>query len=398
MFVTLYLQTGGVERSLLSVLSNLDYEKYDVDLCLFDHSGVLFDSIPSQVNVLPPLFEHYSTPLSKSVRPLLKSRRLKVLAAKILAACVSKFTKGVGTGPRWAIYRWALPKLPKHYDVAISYLDFFCNYYVTEKVDADKKIVYNHMNYTDGQKSGWPCPKLERRAFSISDYIISVADSARESLVSFFPEIKNKIQVIHNTVSKAAIETLAKEQKPMEYDNQKFKVLTVARLVEEKGVLLALEACKILKNQGLDFKWYFIGKGGLQAELESKVKELNLQNYFIVLGEKQNPYPYMALCDAYVQPSKTEAHCVAVEEAMVLKRPIVVTNIPSFQDQVTNGKTGLLVKIDPQGIADGIKQLYESKELRRELSNQLENAEERNAQELSKVYQLLDGNITYSTL
>lgn len=397
LFVTLYLQTGGVEKSLLSVLSTLDYDKYEVDLCLFDHSGVLFEYIPPQVNVLPPLFEHFSTPLLQSIRYLLKDRKFNILITKLLVAIVAKLSKGVGTGSRWAIYRRVLPKLQKHYDVAISYLDFFCNYYVAEKVSADRKIVYNHMDYSDGQKSGWPCPELERKSFSVSDYIVSVAESAKQSLIAFFPEIKNKIRVIHNTVSKETIENLAEQSVPEEYKVKDFNILTVARLVEEKGVFLALEACKLLVDFGMDFKWYFIGKGQLKGELEMKAKNMGLQDNFILLGEKANPYPYMANCDLYIQPSKTEAHCVAVEEAIALRRPMITTDIPSFQNQIMNGKTGIMVKADPAGIAEGIKRLFESPELRMDLMAQLENETERNKQELSKLYQLIEGNIAYST-
>ncbi|MGV3488739.1 MAG: glycosyltransferase [Tuberibacillus sp.] len=390
LFVALYMHTGGVEKSLLSVLSSLDYHKYDVDLCLFDHSGVLFDFIPREVNVLPPLFEHYSTPFSKAVPLLLRKGKFKLLSAKLLAALIGKLTKGVGTGARWSAYRWALPKLQKHYDVAISYLDFFCNYYVTEKVHADKKIVYNHMNYADGQKSGWPCPKLESKSFSASNYIVSVAESSRNSLISFFPEIKNKIHVIHNTVSKEAVEKLVNDDEPIEFKASDFNILTVARLVEEKGVLLALEACKILIDEGLDIKWYLIGKGPLQEHLKAQIHAWGLNKSFILLGEKANPYPYMAKCDVYCQPSKTEAHCVAVEEAMVLHRPIVVTDIPAFQEQVKNGVTGIRAGADPVGLASAIKQLFNSYELRQVFSRQLAQSVNRNEQEILKLLELIE--------
>src|SRR5699024_4127129 len=99
---------------------------------------------------------------------------------------------------------------------------------------------------------------------------------------------------------------------PTEYINRdaKFKILTVARLVEEKGVFLALKACKMLVDQGYDVRWFLIGNGSLRRELDIQSKGLGLDDHFILLGEKSNPYPYMAYCEVYVQPSKTEAHCV----------------------------------------------------------------------------------------
>lgn len=388
LFVTLYLHTGGVEKSLLALLSSLDYDKYDVDLLLFDHHGVLLNSVPPQVNMLPPLFETYSVPLSKAAPTLMKARRYRLLTAKLLAAMLARFSKGVGTGSRWAVYRYTLDHLKDHYDVAISYLDFFCNYYVAEKVNAEKKIVYNHMDYASG--NGWPCPKLERRSFSKSDYIVSVAESARKSLASFFPEYADKMRVIHNSVSTESIRALAIGA-PIEYikSEAKFRILTVARLVEEKGVLLALEACKMLVDQGYDVNWFLVGDGPLRKELEAQLTALDMGEHFILLGEKENPYPYMAYCDVYVQPSKTEAHCVAVEEAMALARPIVVTDIPSFRDQIMNEKTGMIGSTDAEGISEGVKELLDSRQLREKLTHHLLGAGERNKEELGKFYQLI---------
>ncbi|WML45823.1 glycosyltransferase [Neobacillus sp. PS3-40] len=393
LFVTQYLHTGGIEKSLLTLLSDLDYKKYDVDLLLFDHSGVLFKSIPPQVNILPPLFETFSTPLLQAAPELIKMGKFPILMGKILAALLSKLSRGVGTGIRWGVYRNILHKPNKHYDIAISYIDFFCNYYVVEKVSANRKIVYNHMDYAYSQKNGWPCIRLEKKAFSECDYIITVAESSKKSLESFFPEYSNKMEVIHNRVAPNTVRAMANEvieMKDTEY-TKKLKIVTVARLVEEKGVFFALEACKLLIEQGLDICWFLIGSGPMYKELKKKSTELGMEKNFILLGEKENPYPYMQFSDIYVQPSKTEAHCVAVEEAIALRCPIVVTDIPSFKHQIENEKTGLIVNLSAQGIADGIKRIIFSNDLKEKLKNNLINLDQRNEEHLMKFYKLIEG-------
>jgi glycosyltransferase involved in cell wall biosynthesis len=390
LFVTQYLQTGGIEKSLLTLLADIDYEKYDVDLLLFDYSGVLFKYVPSDVNILPPLFETFSTPISQAVPELIKKKKFRILAGKILAAALSRVSPGIGTGMRWRVYRTILPNQTKHYDVAISYIDFFCNYYVTEKVIAEKKIVYNHMDYTYSQKSGWPCPKLDRQSFSRSDAIVTVAESSKESLASHFPEFTNKMMVIHNRVSSQTVQAMANETIDFKYfRNRSFNIVTVARLVDEKGVLFALEACKILVEQGYDINWIIIGDGPLFNELKVKSKEWEIESNFILLGEKDNPYPYIKACDVYVQPSKTEAHCVAVEEAIALARPILATDIPAFQNQILDGETGVLTNGTPQGIAEGISRYLNSRELREIISNNLRNIKERNKGELEKFIRII---------
>ncbi len=300
-----------------------------------------------------------------------------MLTGKVLAALLAKISSGVGTGVRWSVYRHCLDNQKKHYDVAISYLDFFCNYYVSEKVRADKKIVYNHMDYEYGQIGGWPCPKLERKSFSNSDFIVSVAESSKQSLVSYFPEFAHKIRVIHNTVSPETIKALSKENLTDTFyiPFAKYHILTVARLVEEKGVYLALYACKHLIDQGYDICWSIIGGGPLLEDLKSRAVELGLKKRFILLGEKANPYPFMKSCDVYVQPSRTEAHSVAVEEAMALALPIVVTDIPSFKNQIEHGKSGMITSTNPESISEGISQCLDSKKLRESLSNYLKYSE-----------------------
>lgn len=390
LFVTQYLHTGGIEKSLLTLLSEIDYRKYEVDLMLFDYSGALFKMIPPQVNVLPPIFEAFSTPLLNAVPELMKKGHYRILIGKLFAALLAKFSPGIGTGLRWSIYRHILQKPTEHYDVAISYIDFFCNYYVTEKVSADKKIVYNHMDYTYSQGQGWPCPRLEKMAFSQCDYIVSVAEPARQSLVQFFPEYSNKIVVIQNRVSSETVRTMAKEKNVLDELNGPYKIGTVARLVEEKGVFFALESCKILLESGLDIIWYIVGNGPLKDALERKAKDLGIEEHFKLLGEKDNPYPYMQAFDVYVQPSKTEAHCVAVEEAMALCCPIVVTNIPAFQHQIENERTGLVVDTTPRDIAEGIQRILKSSKTRNYLISNLANLHERNKEELDKFYQLVN--------
>jgi glycosyltransferase involved in cell wall biosynthesis len=391
LFVTQYLHTGGIEKSLLTLLSDLDYDKYDVDILLFDHSGVLFKMIPPKVNILPPLFETFSTPLSQAALELIKTGRYRLLFGKILAASLSRLSSGVGTGVRWGVYRNILPKQDKHYDVAISYIDFFCNYYVNEKVSANKKIVYNHMDYAYSQKNGWPCPKLERKSFSGCDYIVTVAESSKKSLESYFPEFSNKMQVIHNRVSPRTIRVMANDPNVLKNIEQikNIKIVTVARLVDEKGVFFALEACKILIDQGYDISWFLIGNGPLFNELKKASIELGIENNFILLGEKENPYPYMGSCDIYVQPSKTEAHCVAVEEAIALGCPIVATDIPAFRNQIQNGETGVIANASPTGISEEIKKLLDSIQFRKNLSENLRNLKGRNQEELEKFNRLI---------
>jgi glycosyltransferase involved in cell wall biosynthesis len=278
LFVTLYLHTGGVEKSLISLLSAMDYTKYEVDLLLFDHSGVLFSSVPQKVNILPPLFETYSTPLKLAIPQLVKKGKGRLLLGKCLAPVAAAFSRGVGTGARWAVYRYILSPMEKKYDVAISYLDFFSNYYVAEKVKANRKILYNHMDYSSDV--GWQTPRLDRKTFEKSDYVVTVAETSKRSLVEAFPQISTKVRVIHNSVSPSLIKTLAGQFNPFP-PFRGINIVTVARLVKEKGIYLALEACKHLVDQRHSIRWTVVGGGRLYEELRIQIEKLGLEEAFV---------------------------------------------------------------------------------------------------------------------
>ena len=388
LFMTQYLQTGGVERSLLSLLHELDYEMYEVDLLLFDYSGVLFSQIPREVNLLPPLYETFSMPLKKAVPQLIRGKQYSLLAAKLFSALAGRMSRGVGTAARWSVYRYTLHATEKMYDTAVSYLDFFCNYYVIEKVKAKRKIVYNHMDYHYSLGQGWPAPDLDGKVFAKSDSIVCVSESAGDSLKQYFPEISSKVKVIPNRVSQAAIRRQAEESIELKEEFEVgYTIVTVARLVEEKGIWEAVEACKMLVERGVPIRWYWIGDGPERRSLDDRVKEDRLERFFHLLGEKANPYPYMKNSTVYVQPSRTEAHCVAVEEALALGCPVVVTDISSFHGQISNMETGVIAGSSPTGLADSIEQLCTSAKLRISLK---ENVMRRNNQQLKKAHPLVD--------
>ncbi|MBP3038588.1 glycosyltransferase [Bacillaceae bacterium Marseille-Q3522] len=389
LFVAQYLHTGGIERSLLTLLEDIDTEKYEIDLLLFDYSGALFPLIPKKIHLLPPLFETFSVPLLQAAPILIKRRKFRILAGKIGAAALGKLSSGVGTEKRWLIYRHTLKNQEKQYDAAIGYMDFFCNYYVIEKVKARKKIVYNHMDYLYSQSQGWPSPRLDRKTFLKSNAVVTVAETSKQSLLDIFPELNEKIHVIANRVSPVTIRKLADEKNTLFAENEAvLHIVTVARLTEEKGVLLALEACKLLVEQGYPVKWYIVGNGPLREQLQEKMKKLALGKHFILAGEKENPYPYMKGSDIYVQPSLTEAHCVAVEEALALSCSIVVTNIPSFKKQIEDGKNGVIADTSAAGIAQGIIKVLTSFTKKSSSQNCL--FEKRNRDELAKFYQLIE--------
>ena len=112
------------------------------------------------------------------------------------------------------------------------------------------------------------------------------------------------------------------------------RILTIGRLANQKGYDMALEACKILKEKGIEFKWYSLGIGPLKEEIEKYINENNLENNFKLLGVKSNPYPFIKDCDIYVQTSRFEGFGIAIAEARMLNKPVVTTRFDAVYNQM----------------------------------------------------------------
>ena len=151
-----------------------------------------------------------------------------------------------------------------------------------------------------------------------------------------YSELENKVVVIENITSPEFIRKMANEdiENPMTNDNR-FKIITVARLSHAKGIDNAVSALKVLKDKGYDdIAWYVVGYGGDEVMIKDLIKNLKLEADFILLGKQTNPYPYMKEGDLYVQPSRYEGKAVTVGEAQILEKPVMITNYTTAKSQV----------------------------------------------------------------
>ena len=168
------------------------------------------------------------------------------------------------------------------------------------------------------------------------------------------------------------------------------KILTIGRFAYQKGYDIALDACKKLREYGINFKWYVLGKGPLQDEIEIYIKENKLEDYFKILGVKSNPYPYIKDCDIYVQTSKFEGFGLAIAEARMLNKPVVTTRFDAVFNQMIHEKNGLVVDMNSDAVFNGIMRLINDESLRKNIIKYLENEKKGNVEEIDKFYKLIE--------
>lgn len=173
------------------------------------------------------------------------------------------------------------------------------------------------------------------------------------------------------------------------FDRHYTNIITVARLSHEKGLDLAVKSCKLLLEKGYKIKWYVLGDGNEKDALERLIEDHHLSNHFTILGVRENPYPYIRKADIYVQPSRYEGKSIAIDEAKILHKPIVVTNFETAKDQMNHGINGIIAEMSEEGIATEIERLIKDIELRERIVNNLSTEKLGTEKEINKLYGIL---------
>lgn len=397
LFSTFDMEVGGVERSLINLLKNFDYDKYQADLLLYSHTGEFMDELPEEPSLLPEV-DKYKT-FRQPIKEIFKSGHVALGCTRLFAKVKAGRSNSVETGYKQMQYMWkyALPFLPsinKEYDIAVSYL--WPHYLVAEKVKAKTKIAWIHTDYSTVHTD----IQTDLLMWNKFDYIAAVSEDCKISFLSKYPELESKVIVIENITSPHFVRELAASpvKNPMAEDSR-FKIITVARLSHAKGIDNAVRALRLLKDKGYeDIAWYVVGYGGDEALIKSLIEKYDLNASFTLLGKQTNPYPFINEADLYVQPSRYEGKAVTVGEAQILGKPVLVTNYPTAASQVRNNYDGLICELSVEGIADGIERLYKDRKLREAIAANSNNTDYSNIDELNKLYRLeREENITKFT-
>lgn len=404
-----YMHLGGAEISLIGLLQALDPEKVDVDLFVYSHEGELMKLIPEYVNLLPEI-KSYSM-FERPMIELLKKKQWAVLAARLWSKYKTRQYKKrnkpqkectAGMGYLGKYVSKVVPDINPsvEYDLAISFLT--PHNFVRDHVRANKKICWIHTDYSHVDINA----ELELPVWDSFDHIISISSDVTESFIKVFPSLAPKIVLMENILSSALVRNRAdefcadwnKETKMtngnvttniVRDENKPLAILSIGRFCEAKNYDNVPEICKFIRDNGCDIKWFIIGFGPDEALIRQKIAETGMQEFVIILGKKENPYPYIKACDIYVQPSRYEGKSVAVREAQILCKPVVITNYPTSSSQIQNGIDGVIVPMDNKGCAKGLEEFISDLEKQQQIISYLKSHDYGNDGEVEKVYELL---------
>ena len=389
-----YMELGGAESALLGLLQSVDPARADVDVFLYDHRGELMKYIPTdKVNLLPEVaaYKMIERPFVECV----KSGQLGVAFGRWLASrTVDKSPVPEGKHDIRIFTRiadWVEHFVPKiqpdvEYDLAISFL--MPHNYVVKKVRAKKKLGWIHTDYSTVHVD----VKRELPVWRKLDYIASISEEVGEKFVETFPTLKDKIIPIENILSSRFIRQRAEEETVSLDDNPSTaKLLTIGRFSNPKKMEEIPMICRKIVDEGVDIKWYIIGYGSAEIEQEvmENAKRESVSDRVMLLGKKENPYPYIKACDIYVQPSRYEGKSITVREAQVLCKPVIVTNYPTASSQIQNGVDGIIVPMDVDACAQEMVEFIRDKEKQERIVTYLKEYDYGNEGEIEKIYKLV---------
>lgn len=388
LFVIDSLLIGGAERSLITLLSMLDYDKYNVDLQLFATCGQFTEQVPSKVSVLPNL-PHVDF-LQKSKLKRLLSFNIPLLISSYKFSYSIRIKQYIASDISRLYWKYFSPHIKissKQYDVAIGYGQGVPTMYVADKVNSKNKLAWINTCYSPKAKT----KKFLSNIYSKIDTVVAVSNGAKRIFASSFPECASKTMVIMDIINPDIINDWAKAKPKISFDKTKPIILTLSRLDSNtKGMDLTLKTAKHLRDKGFNFAWHIFGDGNYRATMEKYIEENRLEDYVSLHNAVTNPYPYLSNAKLYVQTSREEGFGLSIAEARLLNVPVVTTPFKNVENQIIHGKNGLISTMNPNDISDTIISILTNQELYSSIQSYLHTEKKGNTEELSKLTAIFD--------
>ena len=391
-----YMALGGAERALLGLLNAIDTDLVDVDLFLNQHEGEFMPLIPKKINLLPERRGYNA--IERPMKTILLEGQFGVLLGRLKAKrqylkyhhSLPVNDQAVDASAFQYIADGVDPYLPSlhnlgQYDLAISFLQ--PHNIVLNKVRTKKRIAWIHTDYSTVHIN----VEKELPVWAAFDYIASISPDCTRSFLEKFPSLEPKIVEIENILSTAFVReqaNLLNVEKEMSFSG--LKLLSIGRYCYQKNFDNVPDIAKRIMEQGnMDLRWYIIGFGQDEDLIKKMIAEAGMEEHIILLGKKENPYPYIKACDIYVQPSRYEGKSVTVREAQVLCKPVIITNYTTSGSQVQDKIDGVIVPMDNEGCACGIIDAIMNPDLLNSISSYLSTHDYGNEKEVEKVYKLI---------
>lgn len=302
------LKVGGIQKSLINFLNNLDLSECYVDLYLFDTS-TFFDFKPSdRINIIYLKKYNY---LNRFIffgllRLLKKNNRIK-----------------------------------GDYDISIDFNSYWNECAINAlSVNSKKKVMWIHNDVKIKRKEELKYRILWfffKGKFKYFDEFVAVSSGVVEPFREESKIYNKRITVIPNFVDSTEIINKSKETIDFKVNNQKYNLVSMGRLCHQKGFDILIDYFYQITKKRNDIHLYIIGDGPDKKKLKTQIDSYNLNSFITLLGNKANPYPFLRLMDGFILTSRYEGQGIVIWEAKALGLDIF---IPKDLEKYNDGIAG----------------------------------------------------------
>ena len=342
LFVMNGLYGGGAENVLQTVLSHLERDSFEIGV-LSVNQQYIGPEYPEDI-YYSYIFGHSSSSDS--------------IMKRFWVKCINKFKLIVydHLSSKWS-YRLFVPK---GYDVEIAFIEGYATRIISASTNKhSRKIAWVHTDLLNNHWTdiAYKSRSEESEAYTKFDDVVCVSENVSNSVLSINPSLQN-LRVINNPVDDVSIREKARGAVvDSTFIEGRIKLVSVGRLVPQKGYDRLLPILKCLHDEGYPFVMNILGEGPDRSELESFISANEMESYVSLMGFTSNPYPYVKASDLFVCSSRSEGYSTAVTEALILGLPVITTLCSGMKELLGDGEYGVIVDNDDASLLDGLRRL-----------------------------------------
>lgn len=348
------LGLGGAERVLVDLTNELSKNsEYDITIFTIYGQGELEKQVLPNIKIKSIYKESYN--------------QLSKLKQKLIIPLLILIGKN-------SIYK---KYIKNKYDTEIAFLEGPITRIFSCGKETQKKIAWVHNDISKVFGTGIKSKikrKIDEKLYNKFGKLIFVSKNNLESFKETYPENKSEKQVIYNYIDSKLVLEKAEEPVEIEFNEQQINLLTVARLVPQKALdRLVMVHARLIK-ENINHKLYIIGDGPEKEKLKEIIKDNNCEKTTIMLGARENPYPYMKKADFICLLSNYEGYPMTLVEAKILNKYILITDTAA-REVVEDYAKREIFENQEEAIYEGLKNILTKTKEEKKLNEQYNNFE-----------------------
>jgi len=387
LIINSHFEIGGIETSMVN-MANALCEYYDIDLFVYYPEGPTRERLDHRVNIIRPCFAIRA--MGTSLSQIFKCGNPLIFLFKILGSLWAKLFDN--RLPIWLATK-IQPKM-KGYDLAIAYRQEAAKTNLASGfvrvldrcVESKSKAAWIHCDATKFINH----QNFNRKYYKKIDRIIGVSKSVSEAFKSVNLEIADKVEYCYNFLDYDSILNQSLEKQEIVYNSNDFICFSAMRLAKEKAVIRAVSAIAPILTEYDDVKWYIAGDGPDRKAVEDAIKDANLADRIILLGNQTNPYPYMKNSDLMMLLSFHEAAPMVYMESHILGVPVFTTRTLSSDEMLEDGVNAFICENSEEGIRVAFADLMANREKVEKAKEGLKECQINNDKSMNKINELIE--------